>query len=94
MLGKSGTMENEMIYQMFCRSLSKCRVRYVLYIRDGKAKVHKYLTSRPPYIDLTIKKLEDTNHLPKRMLSPIKEMGQANKHKILPDGKAFRGKDI
>ena len=57
MLGKPGTMEKEMIHQIFCRFLSKYRVKYVSYIGAGDAKVHKYLTSRLPYIDLTIKKL-------------------------------------
>ena len=42
-------MEKEMVYEMFCRFLSKYNVRYVSYIGDGDAKVHSYLTSHPPY---------------------------------------------
>lgn len=62
-------MEKEMVYEMFCRSLSKYNVRYVSYIGDGNAKVHNYLASNPPYHGVTIKKLEDSNHFAKRMLN-------------------------
>ena len=93
MLGKSGSMEKEMIHQMFSRSLSKYQVRYGSYIGDGDAKVHKYLVEHPPYDNLLISKLEDTNHFAKRMFARIKKVQQENKHKILSDGKKFFGKN-
>lgn len=67
-------MEKQMIYEMFCRSVSKYNVRYISYIGDGDAKVHSFLTSNPTYPGVTIKKLEDTNHFAKRMLSRIKRI--------------------
>ncbi|CAF4295532.1 unnamed protein product [Didymodactylos carnosus] len=88
----SGEMEKEMIHEMFCRSLSKYKINYVSYIGDGDAKVRKYLTDNPPYSGVIIKKLEDTNHFAKRMLSRIKEVKQENKNRILSDGKNFSGK--
>jgi hypothetical protein len=81
-----------MIHEMFCRSLSKYKIKYTSCIGDGDAKVHKYLTDNPPYSDLTIKKLEDTNHFAKRILRRIKKIKQDNKDKILSDGKKFSGK--
>jgi hypothetical protein len=62
-------MEKEMIREMFCRLLSKYKIKYTSYIGDEDAKIHKYLTNNPPYSDITIKKLEDTNHFAKRLLA-------------------------
>ncbi|CAF3854019.1 unnamed protein product, partial [Rotaria magnacalcarata] len=91
-IGASGAMEKEMIYEMFCRSLPKYDIKYISYIGDGDAKVHKYLTTNPPYPGVTIRKLEDTNHFAKRMLSCIKKIKQENKNTILSDGKKISGK--
>jgi hypothetical protein len=85
-------MEKEMIHEMFCRSLAKYNTRYVSYVGDGDAKVHKYLVDNPPYPDIDIKKLEDTNHFAKRMLNRIMKIKRENKNKILSDGKRFSGK--
>jgi len=85
-------MEKQMVYEMFCRSVSKYNVRYISYIGDGDAKVHSFLTSNPIYPGVTIKKLEDTNHFAKRMLSRIKKIKQENKNQTLSDGKRFSGK--
>ncbi|CAF1520869.1 unnamed protein product [Rotaria sp. Silwood1] len=90
--GSSGGMEKEMIHEMFCRSLAKYNTRYVSYVGDGDAKVHKYLVDNPPYPDIDIKKLEDTNHFAKRMLNRIMKIKRENKNKILSDGKRFSGK--
>ncbi|CAF4838022.1 unnamed protein product, partial [Rotaria sp. Silwood2] len=90
--GSSGGMEKEMIHEMFCRSLAKYNRRYVSYVGDGDAKVHKYLVDNPPYPDIDIKKLEDTNHFAKRMLNRIMKIKRENKNKILSDGKRFSGK--
>ncbi|CAF5001578.1 unnamed protein product, partial [Rotaria socialis] len=91
-IGASGAMEKEMIYEMFCRSLPKYDIKYISYIGDGDAKVHKHLTTNPPYPGVTIRKLEDTNHFAKRMLSRIKKIKQENKNTILSDGKKISGK--
>ncbi|CAM4908808.1 unnamed protein product [Rotaria socialis] len=91
-IGASGAMEKEMIYEMFCRSLPKYDIKYISYIGDGDAKIHKYLTTNPPYPGVTIRKLEDTNHFAKRMLSRIKKIKQENKNTILSDGKKVSGK--
>ncbi|CAF1331416.1 unnamed protein product [Rotaria sordida] len=91
-IGTSGAMEKEMIYEMFCRSLPKYDIKYISYIGDGDAKVHKYLTTNPPYPGVTIKKLEDTNHFAKRMLTRIKKIKQENKNEVLSDGKKIAGK--
>ena len=91
-LGTSGAMEKDMIYEMFCRSIPKYDIKYVSYIGDGDAKVHRYLTMNPPYPGVTIKKLEDTNHFAKRMLTRIKKIKQENKKKILSDSKKISGK--
>ncbi|CAF1453077.1 unnamed protein product [Rotaria sordida] len=88
----SGAMEKEMIYEMFCRSLPKYDIKYISYIGDGDAKVHKYLTTNPPYPGVIIKKLEDTNHFAKRMLTRIKKIKQENKNEVLSDGKKIAGK--
>ncbi|CAF3866886.1 unnamed protein product [Rotaria sordida] len=48
--GTSGAMEKEMIREMFCRSLSKYKIKYISYIGDGDAKVHSFLTSNSPYL--------------------------------------------
>ncbi|CAF1617346.1 unnamed protein product [Rotaria magnacalcarata] len=63
--GASGTMEKEMVYEVFCQSLLKYNVRYVSYIGDGDAKVHSYLTSHPPY-PATRESKTDLDHLYKR----------------------------
>jgi len=91
-LGSSGGMEKEMIYNMFSRSLTKYKIKYLSYIDDGDAKVYKHLIDNPPYPDGHIKKLEDTNHFAKRMLNRIMKIKQENKNKILSDGKKFSGK--
>ncbi len=90
--GSSGGMEKEMVHEMFCRSLAKYNTTYVSYIGDGDAKVHKYLIDNPPYLDIDIKKLEDTNHFAKRMLNRIMKIKRENKNTILCDGKRFSGK--
>ncbi|CAF3322491.1 unnamed protein product [Rotaria socialis] len=90
--GASGAMEKLMIHEMFCRSLSKYKIKYISYVGDGDAKVHNFLTNNPPYSGVTIKKLEDTNHFAKRMLSRIKKIKQESKGKTLSDGKRFSGK--
>ncbi|CAF1349574.1 unnamed protein product [Rotaria sordida] len=51
-------MEKEMIHEMFCRFLSKYKIKCTSYIGDGDAKVHSFLTSNPPYPGVTIKELE------------------------------------
>ena len=84
-------MEKEMIYEMFCRSVPKYGIKYVSYIGDGDAKVHRYLTTNPPYPSVSIRKLEDTNHFAKRMLTRIKKIKKENKNKILSDGKKMSG---
>jgi hypothetical protein len=38
--GASVGMEKEMIHEMFCRSLSKQKMKYISYIGDGDAKVY------------------------------------------------------
>ncbi|CAF1041440.1 unnamed protein product [Rotaria sordida] len=90
--GSSGGMEKEMIHEMFCRSLPKYNIKYTSYIGDGDAKVHKYLVDNPSYSDVNIKKIEDTNHFAKRMLTRIMKIKKENANKILSDGKRFSGK--
>ncbi|CAF4821270.1 unnamed protein product [Rotaria sp. Silwood1] len=63
----SGAKKKEMIHEMFCRFLSIYKIKYTSYIGDGDAKVHSFLTSNPPYPGVTIKELEDTNHIAKRI---------------------------
>ncbi|CAF1614937.1 unnamed protein product, partial [Didymodactylos carnosus] len=91
--GASGSMEKELIHQMFCRSVSKYDVKYTSFIGDGDAKVHKYLLENPPYSDVKIKKIEDVNHFAKhgKKLHGKGRMtdGQAIKFKIY-FGKAIR----
>ncbi|CAF1138715.1 unnamed protein product [Rotaria sordida] len=53
--GTSGAMEKEMIREMFCRSLSKYKIKYISYIGDGDAKVHSFLTSNSPYLGVIIR---------------------------------------
>ena len=53
---------------------------------------YSYLTSHPPYPDVVIRKLEDSNHFAKRMLNGIKKLKQENKDQLLSDGKRFTGK--
>ncbi|CAF4181308.1 unnamed protein product, partial [Rotaria sordida] len=91
-IGSSRGMEKEMIHEMFCRSLSKYNTTYISYIGDGDAKIHKYLMDNPPYSDINIKKLEDTNHFEKRMLNRIMKVKRENKNMILSDGKRFSSK--
>jgi hypothetical protein len=91
-LGASGSMEKELIHQMFCRSVFKYDVKYTSFIGDGDAKVHKYLLESPPYSDVKIKKIEDVNHFAKRMLARINKIKQDNKTTILSDGKKLHGK--
>ena len=62
-----------MIYDVFCRLLPKCNVRYVSYIGNGNVKVHSYQISHSPYSGVVVKKLEDSNHFAKRMLNRIKK---------------------
>ncbi|CAF4913254.1 unnamed protein product [Rotaria socialis] len=81
-IGASGAMEKEMIYEMFCGSLPKYDIKYISYIGDGDAKVHKYLTTNPPYPGVTIRKLEDTNHFAKRIGKGRLTDGDAIKFKI------------
>lgn len=57
-----------MIHEMFSRSLSRYDCKYVSYVGDGDPKVHKHLTSNPPYPNQAIKKIEDRNHFAKRIL--------------------------
>ena len=85
-------MEKELIYQMFCRSLSKYDVKYTSFIGDGDAKVHKYLLEHSPYCHVKIKKIEDVNHFTKRMLACINRIKQDNKGTILSDGRKLNGK--
>ena len=45
-----------MIQEMFCRSLAKYDMKYISYVDDGDAKVHKYLIDNPPYSTIDLKK--------------------------------------
>jgi len=85
-------MEKQLIHDMFSRSVAKYNVKYISFIGDGDAKVHKHLLQNPPYVDVQIKKIEDVNHFSKRMLTRINKIKRDNKGVILSDGKKFTGK--
>lgn len=85
-------MERQLIHQMFSRSLASYNVRYIAFIGDGDAKVHRHLLDNPPYVNLQVKKIEDVNHFAKRMLSRINKVKLDYKGKVLSDGKKFTGK--
>lgn len=76
-----------MIHDMFSRSLSKYKPKYISYVGDADAKVHKYLIDNIPFSDVNVKKIEDINHVSKRILARMMKIKQENKNKVLSDSK-------
>ncbi|CAF1515339.1 unnamed protein product, partial [Rotaria sp. Silwood1] len=85
-INHSGSMEADGIYRLFSRSERMYNVQYINYVGDGDSKVFPKLTSKPPYENVSIKKIEDVNHFAKKMLHRLQKIAEDLK-KTKIDGK-------
>ncbi|CAF3873911.1 unnamed protein product [Rotaria magnacalcarata] len=88
-----GTMEATAVLNMFKRPASKYGVYYTKYVGDGDSKTHHILSKNPPYTDKPIQKIEDLNHLSKRMKRGLNTIRREYGRKKLSNGKTIGGKN-
>ncbi|CAF5173749.1 unnamed protein product, partial [Rotaria magnacalcarata] len=79
-------MEVNGVNRLFSRSERLCNVQYTHYIGDEHAKVFPKRSNDPPYKDISIVKIEDTNHFSKKMLHRLQKISESLK-KTKIDGK-------
>ncbi|CAF1397869.1 unnamed protein product, partial [Rotaria magnacalcarata] len=80
------SMEVNGVNRLFSRSERLYNVQYTHYIGDEHAKVFPKLSNDPPYKDISIVKIEDTNHFSKKMLHRLQKIAESLK-KTKIDGK-------
>ena len=88
----SGAMEAEGAVEIFRRSETKHKLRYVEYIGDGDAgSFAKVVQSRPYGDSILPQKLECIGHVQKRVGTRLRNLRKEYKNKVLSDGKKLSG---
>lgn len=90
--GSSGSMEKEIIKDIFCSSVEKHQLRYTRYIGDGDTNSFKALEEAKPYGDVGIEKIECVGHIQKRMGTRLRNLKKTMGNRKLADGKPIGGK--
>jgi hypothetical protein len=93
--GASGAMEVEGAKQLFCRSVEKCRMRYLNVVSDGDTKTLPTLQNHFPPIygqNYEIKKEECINHVAKRMGTALRNLKKNYKPGEMHIGGKGKGK--
>lgn len=85
-------MELSWALNMFERSEDARGVRYVKYLGDGDSKAFEHVTSKKPYGDRIIEKLECIGHVQKRLGSRLRRLKNKMKGRKLADDKVLGGK--
>ena len=88
----SGAMEAEGAVEIFRRSETKHKLRYVEYIGDGDTgSFAKVVQSRPYGDSILPQKLECIGHVQKRVGTRLRNLRKEYKNKVLSDGKKLSG---
>lgn len=91
--GVSGGMESDGALEIFKRSLSSRKVRYVEYLGDGDSRGFSKVEKANVYgSDVTVKKLECIGHVQKRMGTRLRNIKSSLKATKLSDKKSISGR--
>lgn len=78
--GSAGKMEVDGIKEMFCRSITKFKCKYMQYIGDGDSKTYKAVLDANPYgSDFQVEKKECVGHVEKRMGTRLRNLKKKEK---------------
>ena len=92
-VGSSGSMEADIVTDIFQRSAQKYNLRYTRFVGDGDTNTFKKVSASKPYGDeIEIEKLECVGHVQKRLGTRMRNLKRTMKGKKLADGKTLEGK--
>ena len=91
--GSSGSMEKEIVKDIFCSSLDQHKLRYTRFIGDGDTNSFKTVSDAQPYgPNFPVEKIECVGHIQKRMGTRLRQLKRNLGDGKLEDGKSNGGK--
>ena len=85
--GSFGSMEVNIVKDMFGRSEDKHSLRYTHFIGDGDTNIYKSVADSKPYGRFSVKQLECVGHVQKRTGTRLRSLKAKMKGQVLSDGK-------
>ena len=91
--GSSGSMEGQIVKDIFSESIQKHSLRYTRFIGDGDSNTFKTVSEAKPYGEsVVIEKIECVGHVQKRMGTRLRNLKKSMKGVKLEDGKTMFGR--